>query len=178
MHALDWLGDLVRELARFIPRVVLIRNTRRGVRFTLGRATLVGPGLVCYWPLISEVETVSVVRQTLNLTYQSLIASSGTEVAIASTVVYTIDDPLLALTSTDDLTDTIGDVAQWGVKRLVTQCSCDELRAGRTVHNRSIDKMLRSKLGTDLQPYGVTVVQAFLTEISFPTAVRLMGVHH
>jgi len=175
MTAFDWLGDMVRWLGRFVPRVMLIRQTHRGVCFTLHKARKIGPGLVWYWPLISELVLVCIVRQTINLHYQCLITRDGKEIVIAVTVVLSIHDPLAAVTTTDDVLDTVSDMAQWGVKRVVSNCTAEELRSGKTDNNRSVDKLLRSKLGTDVAMYGVTIEQAFLNEMSFPTTVRLMG---
>ena len=172
---LDWLNDIMRALLTLVPRPVLIRSTHAGVMFTRSKARQLTPGLWWYWPIWSEVVQSPTVRQTLNLTYQSLVASDGESVVIAVTVVYRIDDIHAALCETDNILDTIQDVAHGSVKRLVCRHSSSELQAGRTETGKSIDGMLRRRIQTDLSPFGVRVDRAFIVEFSRPYFVRLMG---
>ena len=66
--ALTWLNDLMQWLGRWIPRLVLIHPTHRGVRFGLkGSAVKVGPGLVLYWPITHEVVQVPITTQSMQL---------------------------------------------------------------------------------------------------------------
>jgi regulator of protease activity HflC (stomatin/prohibitin superfamily) len=174
MRALDWLGDIASWLLTLVPRLHNIRRTHGAVKFTRGRATVLKPGVVFYWPLLSEIQQICVVRQTLNLPYQCLISSDSVGVTVAVTVVYEISDTLLALTSTDNIVDTIHDLSQFAIKRAVSACSSEELRKGVTSKGRSIDKILRLKLSKDLSEYGVAVKQAFISEYSTPRMIRLM----
>lgn len=171
----DWLNDIVRAVLTLIPRPVLIKKTDGGVIFTRGHVKAVGAGLWWYWPVWSSVSTIPVVRQTLNLTYQSLIASDGEAVVLAVTVVYEVSDVELALTSTDNIIDTIQDLSHWAVKRVVSRCSSSELQAGVTGNGKKIDSILRARIQTDLTSYGIRVRNAFVAEFSRPYMIRLMG---
>lgn len=175
MAALDWLGEVAQWLLSLVPRLRLIRKTHGAVRFTRGQAVVLKPGLALYWPVWSEIVSTPVVRQTINLPYQSLLTSDGTPVVVAVTVVYEVSDPLLALTQTDNILDTIGDLSHWSVKRVVSACSCDELQRGVSASGRKIDGLLRAKLARDLASYGVSIRQAFVSEFTRPVMVRLMG---
>lgn len=175
MHALDWLGDLAQWLLALVPRLQHIRQTHGAVRFTRHHAVVLKPGLHLYWPVWSSIQTLCVVRQTLNLPYQCLMASDGVGVVVAVTVVYEIDDVGAALTTTDNITDTIGDIAQWAIKRVISAYSSTELRTGVTATGRKIDGIIRAKLAADLKTYGVLVRQAFICEFSTPRFFRVMG---
>lgn len=71
--ALSWLNDLVQWLGRWIPRLVLIHPTHRGVRFgPSGRAVEVGPGLVVFWPITHDLVQVPVTTQSIQLCGQIL----------------------------------------------------------------------------------------------------------
>lgn len=178
MHALDWLGDIAQWILTLVPRLVLVRKTHAGVKFTRGRAIVLKPGLHLVWPVWSEVEKVCVVRQTVNLPYQCLVASDGTGVVVAVTVVYTISDAMAALTGTDNLVDTVLDISHLAVKRVVQTCLTGELRDGsikRNGRSYNLDKLLRKRLSLDLSTYGVSVKQAFISEIAFPLMVRMIG---
>lgn len=175
MHALDWLGDIAQWLLALVPRLVLVRKTHGAIRFTRGHSIVLKPGVHWYWPVWSEIQQICIVRQTLNLPYQSLVSSDGQGVVVAVTVVYEIADTLLALTATDNIVDTIGDISQWAIKRVVSVCSAEELRKGIAANGRKIDGILRAKLASDLKEYGVSVRQAFICEFSVPRMYRVMG---
>lgn len=73
MTALAWLNDLVQWFARWVPRLVLIEPTHRGVLFgPRGGARGVGPGLVLFWPITHALTQVSVATQSLQLSSQVL----------------------------------------------------------------------------------------------------------
>lgn len=167
---LTWLSDLLQTCSLILPRLHLVRSTHRGVLFTLGHHKPVGPGARIFWPVISELVTIPVVRQTLNLPWQSLETSCGQAVCVAVTVVYQISDVEAALTETDNITDTVQDIAHKAVKRVVSESTVDDLK-----DSRSIDTRLRKRLRVDLRPFGVDVTQAFVSEFSRPCMVRLMG---
>lgn len=66
--ALAWVNDLVQWLGRWVPRLVLVAPTHRGVRFgPRGQALAKGPGLVWYWPMIHELIEVPVTLQSIQL---------------------------------------------------------------------------------------------------------------
>lgn len=66
--ALTWLNDLIQWLGRWVPRLVLIHATHRGVRFgPRGGAIAVGPGLVCYWPMTHDLIQVPITTQSIQL---------------------------------------------------------------------------------------------------------------
>lgn len=172
---LDWLNDIVRGLLAFVPRPILVRKTHGAVLFRRSQAKRLTPGLWWYWPIWSQVVTVCVVRQTINLPFQALVSLDGEQLVLAVTVVYEIPDVEAALTGTDDITDTIQDVSHRAVKQVVSACSSSALLAGKTDKGRSVDSLLRKRLNADLAGYGVRVRQAFVSEISKPYIVRLMG---
>ena len=93
------------------------------------------------------------------------------------TVVYEIASPLRALTMTDDIIDTIGDMAQRAVKAVVSQCSIEELKTGKRPNKQSVDAVLASKIRLDVEEYGVRVVGAFLADIAVPQMVHLISNH-
>ena len=66
MSAFAWLNDLMQWAARWVPRVVLIRATHRGILFQRGGRTLeLQPGLCWYWPLVSELDQVCMLERSV-----------------------------------------------------------------------------------------------------------------
>jgi hypothetical protein len=103
--ALAWINDLVQWLGRWIPRLVLIHATHRGVKFgPRGRTTAVGPGLVCYWPITHDLLQVPVTMQSIHLCGQMLPCQEPgaviPRVMICSLhVQFSIADPVTAATT-------------------------------------------------------------------------------
>lgn len=103
--ALTWLNDLVQWLGRWIPRLVLIEPTHRGVLFgPRGSARAVGPGLVVYWPITHALFQLAVTTQSLQLTGQILpIPQVAGELlprvmVCGVSVQFKVDDPVAAAT--------------------------------------------------------------------------------
>ena len=71
MTGLAWLNDLMVWLARWIPRLTLIRATHAGVLFGPGgRVRLIPPQLFCYWPITHELQLVAVRERSLEIAAQ------------------------------------------------------------------------------------------------------------
>lgn len=71
--AFAWLNDLIQWFGRWIPRLILIQTTHRGVKFgPRGEAVAVGPGLVVWWPITHEIVLVPVTTQSIQLCTQIL----------------------------------------------------------------------------------------------------------
>jgi hypothetical protein len=70
-NAFSWLNDLMVWLGRWVPRIILIRASHKGVRFGIGGAVvLLEPGVHWYWPIAQEVQLVSVALRTLETSAQ------------------------------------------------------------------------------------------------------------
>jgi hypothetical protein len=79
MNAFSFLNDLAVWLGRWIPRLVLIEPTHRGVLFgPRGGARELQPGLRVYWPITHVLVLVPVTTQSVMLSTQILpIAEQG-----------------------------------------------------------------------------------------------------
>ena len=72
-----WLNELMVWLGRWVPRLILIQPTHRGVRFgPRGAACEVGPGIVLYWPITHVIVEVPVTTQSIQLCAQIVPAPS------------------------------------------------------------------------------------------------------
>lgn len=103
--ALAWLNDLMNWLGRWIPRLVLIHPTHRGVRFgPRGAAKSVGPGVVLYWPITHDLIQVPITTQSVQLGGQILPDSGNTDAVLPRVFVcvlnvqFSIDDAVKAAT--------------------------------------------------------------------------------
>ena len=59
--AFQWVNSIIQTIGLAIPRLVLIRETYRGVLFRRnGKSTLLEPGLTWYWPVTSELRKLAI----------------------------------------------------------------------------------------------------------------------
>lgn len=170
--AFAWIGEIARFIGAFIPRLVIIMVSHRGVKYVRGKhAVLIEPGLHLYWPLTTELETCAVVRQVLNLQSQILETSDGHTVVAAGLVVYEIDDALAFLAENENPYESIDDVATAAIRRVVISLPLNELRKGRA----ALDNRLTRETQKLLADFGVRVLYARLTDFARVRAFHLSG---
>lgn len=159
MNGLSWLNDLMVWLARWVPRVVLIKATHAGVLFgPRGRVSLWAPGLWIYWPIVQELALVSKLARTMEIAAQM----HGRE-AIQLVVTWQIVDPLKALTTLNDVAANIDDRAQaalaWAYRH-----QGDDLAAAA-----------RQRLRVDLMPSGIEVIAVDVSQRGPIVALRMLS---
>jgi len=171
--ALGWISEIVQWLGRFIPRLLIVRSTHGGVRFRHGKhAELISPGIVWYWPLLTEVAVIPVARQTLNLVTQSLLTKDAKQVAAGAVVVFAIGDPVAALSRNWDISDTISDVTMTAIAEVVTGKTLDDLLSNLTgTVQADLTRVTRRKL----KPYGVRVYRTAMTDFSLCSTINVNG---
>jgi regulator of protease activity HflC (stomatin/prohibitin superfamily) len=167
---LSWINDFIYWIVNWFPRIDICRATHRGVKFVRGkRVKEVRPGLFMYWPAITEVEVIPVVRQSIDLPSQVLTTKDAKSVMVSAVFVIEIVDIVKALGESWDIVDIIMETGGAAVvesvskrtKNEMMKCLCGELRQELT---RKARKLLR--------PYGVRVIEGRLTDYSECLVVR------
>lgn len=174
-QALSWVGDIVRALLQFIPRRIVIRATHRGVRYRWGKKPLeMKPGFHIFWPLVTEVDTIVVARQSLNIPPQVLTTACGKEVSVGGYIVYGISDVVLAIGERNwDVDGTVREIAASAIVSVVAQITFDELL--ELIKNGSLRKRLRVECRKQLRQYGVSVRDCGLTDFAKCRVHRVIG---
>jgi regulator of protease activity HflC (stomatin/prohibitin superfamily) len=170
--AFAFIGDLVQWFGRLIPRILIIKATHAGVAFVRGSNVVkLDTGLHIYWPFWTDVETYPVARQTLNLPMQTLITSEKDEIIVGGIVVYEINDIVKALGQTWDLDDTIRDISMACIKTVIVTHKVDDILA----NYKQIDVHLVEELQESLSQFGITVINAYLSDFSTCIVIRNVG---
>jgi regulator of protease activity HflC (stomatin/prohibitin superfamily) len=169
--AFAWLGDLARWLSAWVPRLVHVKATDKGVKFVRAATKLLEPGLHVWWPITTEIMTHPVVRQVVNLPNQTLLTKDGKVVVASGVVVYTISDLHRFLVENYDAEASIAELGLAGIRRAVTQRKFDDLRNGRA----DTDNRLTEECQRLLDDLGVKVEYARLTDFAPVRAFALLG---
>jgi regulator of protease activity HflC (stomatin/prohibitin superfamily) len=167
--ALAWIGQLAEWIGRFFPRFVILTTVEGGVKFVHGsRVVALGPGLHCYWPLVTVLETFPTARQTDNLPTQTLTTKDDKVVAVGGMVIYEVNDVEKLLAYTHDGIKTIQDCTLTTIHDVCCNMTWDELKAER--RRGTLNTKLKNASQKELSPYGVRVIKCMLTDLA-PTRV-------
>ncbi len=166
--AFDWLSSFIETFSKVFPRIIHVLETHQAVCFRRGKHSKLLPGIHWYWPVWSIVVSQPVKRQTINLWMQTLMTKDGETVIASETVVYEISDVEKALVETYDLIDTINDLAQVSVKEIIQSMTLLEIQA----EPGEVDKRLTRSVRSELHPFGIKVIRAFMDNLSTATVLR------
>jgi regulator of protease activity HflC (stomatin/prohibitin superfamily) len=166
--ALTWLNDLMVWLGRFIPRLLLIPPTHRGVRFgPRGGTREIGPGLIIYWPITHQVLLMPVTTQSIQLSSQLLQCTGPSDrivpwvTVVAAAIQFRVVKPIEAATRALSLHALVDNRASAAL-------------AKHFVHDLDASIWLTKaseELRIELQAYGVTLERLDITQ--FGTGVAL-----
>jgi len=158
MESFRWLNDLLQWVGRWFPRLVLVRIGYHCVRFGPGGGVRVlTPGLHVYWPIIHEIQSVSMQLRSLEIAGQM----HGSE-CISVVVFYAVRDA-------DKVVRTIQDV---------TSFLDDQIQAALTHAWSDVapDGAIETQMATDLhhlfQPLGIHIASVSIVQRARPFALK------
>jgi regulator of protease activity HflC (stomatin/prohibitin superfamily) len=158
-----WLSDIFQAILSLFPRLVIVRSTHKLVKFIWGKHVVVcNSGLSIYWPVVTEIDLIPVVRQTTNLNTQFLTTNDGHCLGVGAILIYEVEDVKKLLTHTWDYEDTIKDFCSAAVKRYICSNSFNQLLDSSVAN----DKKLTKELGQDLKCFGIKVIKFTLTDLA------------
>lgn len=160
-EAFGWISKIIDAILSFIPRIVVIRCTHRGVSFKKGRpGTIMNPGLHVWFPLWTDLEIYPIVRQTMNLPQQTITTYDDQQIQINTIVVFRVSDIVTAFTLQWDFEETIRDICQTTIRSTLTR------KKYATIMSKAddIDALLTETLKDVLLEYGVEVLKVGLSD--------------
>lgn len=196
MPGFEWINSIVSHIGKFIPRPALCHPTHRAVLITnmpfrAPRIRELHPGMHFYWPLVQSYEQYPVVRQVVNLPVQAIqparpavrqvlpvqaIQPADPEVRpyfVSAFLVVRVNDVVKAMTETFELDDTIREVGQSAVARLVAEHTPADLH--RLHSDGQLDELLREAADEILDDFGIDVLSASFTDLTPHTVIRCEG---
>jgi regulator of protease activity HflC (stomatin/prohibitin superfamily) len=173
LEAFAWIGDIIQALGKFIPRLILIRATHRGIRWRRGHSVhAMDPGLHIYWPVITDVEQIVVARQTLNLPTQVLMTKDRHQIVVGCLIVYRIKDVILAVGERNfDVDSTVSDVTQAAIVEVCSGRTLSQLQDGIA---SDVEAALTKTTRKRLRQFGVFVQRCAVTDFSTCRTYKLI----
>lgn len=174
-QALSWVGDIVRALLQFIPRLLIVRSTHRGVKWPWGRRPKeMKPGIHMFWPVFTECEKIVVARQTQDIPPQVLTTSDGHSVAVGAFATYGIRDVVLAIGERNwDVDGTVKEICAAAISQVIGQHTFDQLSEEKKTGQ--LEKRLTSACRKKLRKYGVGVHSCCVTDFAKCRVYRVIG---
>src|SRR3990167_4634322 len=130
-QAFAWIGAIIEWVGRFIPRLVILIPSLGAVKYTgLRHCMLVtahGAGLHIYWPLVSVWDVYPVVRQTDDLSTQSITTSDGKTIAAAGLITYEVYDLLKLLPTTFEPAKAISEITLTSIHDVLSRMTWEQI---------------------------------------------------
>ncbi len=163
MEAFDFINDIMRWFERFVPHWALLDPTDGGVKFTHNKAPrLLTPGKIYwYWPVVSNVYTIEVKRQTMTIT-QRLTTKDEVTVMVTTVIVFTVDDVLLAIVETRDFEDTISEIGEKLIVKPITSRDFSDTLL-RLSESNDLNNEVKRIARSTLSEFGVNVVDGYVS---------------
>jgi regulator of protease activity HflC (stomatin/prohibitin superfamily) len=170
--AFGWIGEIFQTLLKFIPWLVIVPATSRGVAFVRGwRVKEWPPGLHFYWPVVTTYKLMMVVRQTQRIQTKVIMTKDLKTVTVGALVTYEVDDVVSAVAKVADLPSDIMERSQGAILAVVADKTMAEIQGDRVGFNQ----LLTERVGDVLNGYGVQILQAQLTEFAPCRALSING---
>jgi len=177
--AFGWLGQIFEGLLQFIPRIVIVRNTHQAVKWKVGgKLVEINRGRrTWYWPLLTDIETIVIARQTVNFATQVLMTKDQKQVVAGGFVVYHINDVIQAIGEKNwDVDSTVSDITMAAILEEVMQQKLDGLLESISLGvEGEFTKKLTANCRKQLRQFGVYVDRAGLTDFSTCRVYKVLG---
>ena len=172
-QAFGWVGDLVRWVAQFVPRWVILDTTEGAVKFVRGsNPVALGPGIHWYWPMMTTFQSYPTARQADNLRAQTIVTEDDKVIAVGGMLVYEVADIEKLLAHTHNASTTVTDIALTAVHDVCCQLSWDALKTEQ--RKGTLDTKLKNTAQKALVEYGVKVIKLMLTDLAPCRVLKLM----
>lgn len=158
--ALEWLNKIFEYLGHFIPRLYLVTWVNRGVRYRRNKPpVLVQPGVRWYWPLTTEVKIINITLQAQEFNPTVYTTRDGKSFSLGFTLMFNVNDPVMADSSTDNYAQTIGELAESILSPVVASHTFSELleMIAKSPRQGSLDAILSRKSRILMKKFGVNV---------------------
>jgi len=168
---LEWIPAFFDKATAFCPRFAKVPPTDRMVKWSrCKQGTLHGPGIVWYWPLVTDVQPIDVRWKSLVTCVQTITLADGTTVSARTLTRWKPKDALKCVIEEEDFADTVAETAQSVLVDVLGPIHREHLQKGSAL-NATLTMAMREEL-VDI---GVDVKKCKFTELCVSPAFRLIN---
>jgi regulator of protease activity HflC (stomatin/prohibitin superfamily) len=161
------IGNIFTTFGSIFPRIMYVKPYELGIKFTWGRkVTIVNPGWCFYWPIATQVDIIPVVRQIINLPFQTLTTKDHKSIIISGVLIYKIADIKKYTLSNYDTIESITEIARSAIKDITIQNDLN------TLLEAEIDIDYTQK---NLINMGIEVESIKITDIALTRVINLVN---
>jgi len=167
----EYLTAFLDKATSFVPRFQKVAPTDRLIKWSrCQEATLHGPGLVWYWPIITEVEQVDTRWRSTVTCAQTVTLADGTTVSARTLTRWKPSDIVLAVSSEADYSDTVAETAQGVLVDVLSSIDGTLLK-----NTKALSVALTLDLQAQMREIGIQVKKCTFTELCITPAFRLIN---
>jgi regulator of protease activity HflC (stomatin/prohibitin superfamily) len=133
-------------------------------------ATLHGPGLIWFWPLVTEKVDVNIQWKSMVTHVQTITLTDGTTVSARTLTRWKPDDVLKVVVSEEDYSDTVAETAQSVLVDVLGSCDATFLK-----QSSALSVALTLAMQAELREIGVSVQKCKFTELCMSPAFRIIN---
>ena len=131
----------------------------------LGRfAGVRGPGLIVLFPLVEQMQRVSLRTVTMDIPSQKIITKDNVSIDIAAVAYYKVTDAKKSILAVENARYAANQIAQTTVRNIIGQFTLDQLLSTTSEINRQI----REVIDTHTEEWGVQVTAVEIKDIQLP----------
>jgi len=169
----QWFESIINWFGLFIPRRVIVKKTDRLIKFKWdGEVTEEMPGMRFYWPITTEIEEITVVRQPLNIKPFSLVTRDNFPVVVDATVVYKIVDAIQFMSENFDSYTAVSEAVSASLRNILSQKTFKEIQ-----QSLDIDEELTTNAQEDTEDFGVEIYYCRLQNFTYCIPISLSHVN-
>ena len=159
----QWVESLINWFSLFIPRRIIVRKTDRLIKFKWnGDVSEEMAGINFYWPIATEVEQITVVRQPLDIKPFALVTKDYIPVIVDATVVYQIVDATQFLCENFDSYTAVSEAVSASLRNILSQKTFKEIQ-----ESVDIDEELTKNAQEDTEEFGVEIFYCRLQNFTY-----------
>lgn len=167
---LEWLSAIIQGITAWCPRFERIPPTFRMVKWSFCReATLHGPGIVWYWPLVTEKFDVDIRWKSLMTCAQTVTLSDGVSVTARTMTRWRPADVVSVVSGEEDYSDTVAETACSVLVDVLTSHSKDMIP--RTAE---LNTQLSIRMAVVMAVLGIEIDQCKFTELVVSPTFRVI----
>lgn len=168
---LDWIVAFLDTLTCWIPRLHKCPPTHRIIKWAAcGEGKECGPGLIWYWPVVTEIEECDIRWESTVTTVQSITMIDGKTVSARVLVVWRPDDVLFAVGENRDYSDRVAETAQSVLVDVLGSLPSETLSQVKV-----LNATLTMSVKKEMDEMGIQVHTATFTELCTSPAFRLIN---